>query len=203
MPAKGEKADRPSREGLERTTADVLAEADRKMGRSIEAIQRELAGLRTGRASPALVENVSVEYYGVPTPLNQLASISVPDARAIMIQPWDRQALRDIEKGLLKSEMGFNPSNDGNIITVPIPPLSQERRQEMVRLLKRKIEEGKTAIRNVRRDGVEGLRKMERDKAISQDESRRAQDQLQKTTDARIKSVDQISAAKETEVMQV
>ncbi len=203
MPAKGEKADRPSREGLERTTADVLAEADRKMGRSIEAIQRELAGLRTGRASPALVENISVEYYGVPTPLNQLASISVPDARAIMIQPWDRQALRDIEKGLLKSEMGFNPSNDGNIITVPIPPLSQERRQEMVRLLKRKIEEGKTAIRNVRRDGVEGLRKMERDKAISQDESRRAQDQLQKTTDARIKSVDQISAAKETEVMQV
>ena len=203
MPAKGEKADRPSREGLELTTADVLAEADRKMGRSIEAIQRELAGLRTGRASPALVENISVEYYGVPTALNQLASISVPDARAIMIQPWDRQALRDIEKGLLKSEMGFNPSNDGNIITVPIPPLSQERRQEMVRLLKRKIEEGKTAIRNVRRDGVEALRKMERDKAISQDESRRAQDQLQKTTDARIKSVDQIAAAKETEVMQV
>ena len=203
MPAKGEKADRPSREGLELTTADVLAEADRKMGRSIEAIQRELAGLRTGRASPALVENISVEYYGVPTPMNQLASISVPDARAILIQPWDKQALRDIEKGLLKSEMGFNPSNDGNIITVPIPPLSQERRQEMVRLLKRKIEEGKTAIRNVRRDGVDSLRKMERDKGISQDESRRAQDQLQKTTDARIKSVDQISSAKETEVMQV
>ena len=206
MPAKGEKADRDSKgDSASRpyTTTEVLAEADRKMGRSIEAVQRELASLRTGRASPALVENISVEYYGVPTPLNQLASISVPDARAIMIQPWDKQALRDIEKGLLKSEMGFNPSNDGNIITVPIPPLSQERRQEMVRLLKRKIEDGKTAIRNVRRDGVDALRKMERDKALSQDESRRDQDQLQKTTDARIKSVDQIATTKETEVMQV
>jgi ribosome recycling factor len=186
------------------TVADVLAEADRKMDRTIEVLRRDLASLRTGRASPALIENVSVEYYGVPTPLKQLASISVPDARAIQVQPWDRQALRDIEKSLMKSEMGFNPSNDGNIITIPIPLLSQERRQEIVRLLKRKIEEGKTAVRNVRREGIETLRKMEqRDKLISQDESRRAQDQLQKTTDAHIRTIDQVAAAKETEIMQV
>jgi len=186
------------------TVADVLAEADRKMDRTIEVLRRDLASLRTGRASPALIENVSVEYYGVPTPLKQLASISVPDARAIQVQPWDRQALREIEKSLMKSEMGFNPSNDGNIITIPIPLLSQERRQEIVRLLKRKIEEGKTAVRNVRREGIEALRKMEqRDKLISQDESRRAQDQLQKTTDAHIRTIDQVAAAKETEIMQV
>lgn len=188
----------------ELTVADVLAEADRKMNRTIEVLRRDLTSLRTGRASPALIENISIEYYGVPTPLKQLASISVPDARAIQVQPWDKQAMRDIEKGLMKSEMGFNPSNDGNIITIPIPPLSQERRQEIVRLLKRKIEEGKTAVRNVRRDGIETLRKMEqRDKVISQDESRRAQDQLQKTTDAHIRTIDQIAAAKEAEIMQV
>lgn len=185
------------------TTPDVLAEADRKMGRTIEALRRELASLRTGRASPALIDNISVEYYGVPTPLNQLASITVPDARAILVQPWDRQALREIEKSLMRSELGFNPSNDGNIITVPIPPLSQERRQEMVRLLKRKIEDGKTAIRNLRREGNDTLRKMERDKLVSQDESRRSQDQLQKTTDARIKTIDQIATDKEAEMMQV
>lgn len=185
------------------TTPDVLAEADRKMGRTIEALRRELASLRTGRASPALIDNISVEYYGVPTPLNQLASITVPDARAILVQPWDRQALREIEKSLMRSELGFNPSNDGNIITVPIPLLSQERRQEMVRLLKRKIEDGKTAIRNLRREGNDTLRKMERDKLVSQDESRRSQDQLQKTTDARIKTIDQIATDKEAEIMQV
>lgn len=199
MPAKKDESARET----QLTTAEVLAEADRKMGRTIEALRRELASLRTGRASPALVEHITVEYYGVPTPLNQLASISVPDARALLVQPWDRQALREIEKSLMRSELGFNPSNDGNIITVPIPPLSQERRQEMVRLLKRRVEDGKTAIRNVRREGNDTLRKMERDKLISQDESRRSQDQLQKTTDSRIKNIDQIATAKESEIMQV
>ena len=181
----------------------VLREVERKMGRSIEALQRELAALRTGRATPALIENVAVDYYGAPTPLKQLASISAPDARAILVQPWDRQALREIEKSLMRSELGFNPSNDGNIITVPIPPLNQERRQELVRLLKRKIEEGKVSVRNVRRDGLETLRKLERDKAISQDQNRRSQEQLQKTTDAHIKDIDQVAAAKEAEIMQV
>jgi len=185
------------------TPEEGLADGERRMNRSVEALERELASLRTGRATPSLVENLSVDYYGSPTPLKQIASISAPDARAIMIQPWDRQALRDIERSLMQSEMGFNPSNDGNVITVPIPPLNQERRQELVRLLKRKIEEGKVSVRNVRRDGLESLRKMERDKAISQDQNRRSQDQLQKTTDSFIKSMDQVSTAKEAEIMQV
>lgn len=181
----------------------ILAEVDRKMDQSIEALKRDLNTLRSGRATPALIENISIDYYGVATPLKQIASISAPDASAILVQPWDKQALREIEKSLTKSDMGFNPSNDGNNITVPIPPLNQERRQEMVRMLKRKIEDGKISIRNVRRDGLEGLRKMEKDKIISQDENRRAQDQLQKATDSHTKAVDQVATAKETEIMQV
>ena len=187
----------------ELTPQKVLDEVERKMARSIDALKRELNTLRTGRATPSLIENISVDYYGVPTPLKQIASISAPDARAIMVQPWDKQSLREIEKSLMKSDMGFNPSNDGNVITVPIPPLNQERRQDMVRLLKRKLEEGKVSVRNVRREGLENLRKLEKDKAISQDENRRAQDQLQKTTDSHTKTVDEVGAAKETEIMQV
>ena len=185
------------------TPAEILAETERKMDNTVAALKRELGAIRTGRATPALIENVSVDYYGVATPLNQIASISAPDARVIMVQPWDKQAMRDIEKSLIKSEMGFNPSNDGNVITVPIPPLTQERRQELVRVLKRKLEEGKVSIRNVRRDGIETLRRLEREKAISQDENHRSQDQLQKATDAHVKTVDEVGSSKETEIMQV
>ena len=185
------------------TPAEILAETERKMDNAVAALKRELGTIRTGRATPALIENVQVDYYGVATPLNQIASISAPDARAIMVQPWDKQALSEIEKSLVKSEMGFNPSKDGNTITVPIPPLTQERRQELVRLLKRKLEEGKVSIRNVRRDGIETLRRLERDKAISQDENHRSQDQLQKATDAHVKIVDEVGSFKETEIMQV
>ena len=181
----------------------VLVETERKMDSSITALKRELSAIRTGRATPALIENVPVDYYGVSTPLNQIASISTPDARAIMVQPWDKQALQEIEKSLIKSDMGFNPSNDGTIITVPIPPLTQERRQELVRLLKRKLEESKVSIRNVRRDGIDSLRKLERAKSISQDENRRTQEQLQKSTDRHVKIVDELGASKETEIMQV
>jgi len=181
----------------------VLAETERKMDSSINALKRELSTIRTGRATPALIENVAVDYYGVSTPLNQIASISAPDARAIMVQPWDKQALQEIEKSLIKSDMGFNPSNDGNTITVPIPPLTQERRQDMVRLLKRKLEESKVSIRNVRRDGIDSLRKLERAKSISQDENRRTQEQLQKSTDSHVKVVEELGVGKETEIMQV
>ena len=187
----------------QRTTETVLADVDRKMDQSIEALKRDLNTLRSGRATPSLIENISVDYYGVATPLKQIASISAPDATAILVQPWDKQALREIEKSLIKSDMGFNPSNDGNNITVPVPPLNRERRQELVGLLKRKIEDGKVSIRNVRRDGLEGLRKMERDKVISQDQNRRAQDQLQKATDSHTKIVDQVATSKEAEIMQV
>jgi ribosome recycling factor len=185
------------------TSQAVLEGVDRKMDRTIEALKRDLNSLRTGRATPSLIENVPVDYYGVPTPLKQIASITVPDARAILVQPWDKQSLREIEKSLMKSEMGFNPSNDGNMITVPIPPLNQERRQDMVRLLKRKLEDGKVSVRNVRREGLENLRKLERDKTLSQDENRRAQDQLQKMTDGHTKAIDQVGAAKEAEILQV
>jgi len=195
MPPKGGDADL--------TPDAVLTEVSTKMDRTVEAFKRDLAQIRTGRATPALVENVAVDYYGSMTPLKQIASISTPDARAIMIQPWDAGALREIEKSLMTSEMGFNPSNDGSIITVPIPQLTTERRQEMVKILKRKIEDGKVSVRNVRRDGLESLRKLEKDKAISQDENRRAQDRLQKTTDGHTKLIEETGSAKEAEILQV
>ena len=185
------------------TTDDVLADVEDKMDRAVEALKRDLNTLRTGRATPSLIENISVDYYGTPTPLKQIASISAPDARAILVQPWDKQSLREIEKSLMKSDMGFNPSNDGNIVTVPIPPLTTERRQDLVKVLKRKIEEGKVSVRNVRRGGQDTLRRMEKDKLASQDQVRRAQDQLQKATDEHTKTMDQVAAAKEAEIMQV
>ena len=195
MPAKGDDTDL--------TPEVVLTGVSAKMDRTVEAFKRDLTQLRTGRATPALVENVEIDYYGSTTPLKQIASISAPDARAIMIQPWDTGSLKQIVKGLMASEMGFNPSNDGVTITVPIPQLNTERRQEMVKLLKRKIEDGKVSVRNVRRDGLESLRKLEKDKLISQDENRRAQDQLQKTTDGHTKQIDETGSAKEAEILQV
>ncbi len=187
----------------ELTPEDILNDVNYRMDRTIEAFKRELGQLRTGRATPALIEDLSVDYYGSATPLKQIASISAPDARAILVQPWDKGALREIERSLQRSEMGFNPSNDGNVITVPIPPLTNERRQEMVKLLRRKTEDGKVSVRNVRRDGLETLRKLERDKAISQDQNRRAQEQLQKVTDGHTKLIDETSSAKEAEILQV
>ena len=181
----------------------VLSEGSVKMDRAVDAFKRDLTQLRTGRATPALVENIEVDYYGSMTPLKQIASISTPDARAIMIQPWDANALREIERSLMTSEMGFNPSNDGSTISVPIPQLTAERRQEMVKLLKGKIEDGKVSVRNVRRDGLESLRKLEKEKSISQDDGRRAQDQLQKTTDGHTKQIDETGSAKEAEILQV
>lgn len=181
----------------------VLTDVQKKMDRAVDALKREISNLRTSRATPALLDNITVDYYGTPTPLKQIASISAPDARAIMVQPWDKRAIREIERSLLKSEMGFNPSNDGNIITVPIPPLTQDRRQELVKVLKRRIEDSRVSARNIRRDGVDTLRKLEREKAISQDENRRAQDQIQKATDAHIKIMEEIGDAKEAEIMQV
>ena len=186
-----------------KTVDEVLSNADSRMSKSVGVLNRDLTSLRTGRATPALLENLMIDYYGVATPLNQIAAVSAPEANLLMVQPWDRQALKDIEKSLQKSEMGFNPSNDGTIIRVPIPPLSQDRRREMVRVLKKKIEDGKVAVRNVRRDALEQLRSMERNKYLSQDDNRRAQDRLQKTTDACITLIDQVSSEKEVEIMQV
>ena len=194
----------PAKEDDIQVTAEqVLGDVDTRMDRTLDAFRRDLSQLRTGRATPSLIENVSVDYYGSATPLKQIASISAPDARAILIQPWDKGSMREIEKALQRSEMGFNPSNDGNVITVPIPPLTNERRQEMVKLLRRKAEDGKVSLRNVRRDGLETIRKLEKDKAISQDENRRAQDQLQKVTDGHTRQIDETASAKEAEILQV
>ena len=187
----------------DKTIADVLSDGESRMGKAVEVLKRELSNLRTGRATPALLENLEVDYYGVSTPLKQIATISAPEARLVTVQVWDKGAVQEIEKSLLKSEMGFNPSNDGSIIKVPIPPLSQDRRKELVRLLKRKVEDGKVAIRNVRRDAMEQIRGMERNKIVSQDENHRGLDQLQKTTDSYISQMDQVSTTKETEMMEV
>jgi ribosome recycling factor len=185
------------------TEDEVLAETDSRMKKSVEALKREMNTIRTGRANPALVESIMIDYYGVPTPLNQLSSISVPDARVIMIQPWDKQSMKDVEKGIQRSELGLLPNNDGNVIRISLPILTEERRKELVRQVGRKVEEAHVAARNIRRDSLEQFRQMEKNKEISQDDSRRSQEQLQKVTDAHIAQMDVIRGEKEAEVMEV
>lgn len=185
------------------TIPEVLSDAESRMRKSVEALRRELDSIRTGRASPALMDSVMVDYYGVPTPLNQLASISAPEARVIMIQPWDKQSLKEVEKGILRSDLGLVPNNDGNVVRINIPTLTEERRLQLVRVVARKVEEAHIAVRNIRRDSLEQLRGMEKNKKTSQDESRRSQEQLQRLTDAYINQMDSLRQEKETEVMEV
>ena len=185
------------------TPEEILKDASRRMDMAIEFLRRDLQSVRTGRASPALVENLAADYYGVPTPLGQMATISAPDAQLLTIQPYDRTALRAIERAIQQSPTGLNPSNDGVIIRVPIPPLSQERRQELVKSLGQKVEDGKVAIRNVRRDAQDKLRSLERNKEISKDENQRAQGQLQKTTNSHVEEIDRFWKSKTDEMMTV
>ena len=182
---------------------DPLVDGDTRMEKSVAALSRELNTIRTGRASPALVEGLLVDYYGTPTPLNQLASISVPEARVLMIQPWDKQALAEVERAILKSDLALVPNNDGAVIRINIPTLTEERRRELVRLVGRKVEDGHVAVRNVRRDALAQLRDMQKGKELSQDETRRAQAELQELTDAYIDSMDELAEAKVAEVMEV
>jgi len=181
----------------------VLTETKNKMGKTIEALKRELATIRTGRATPAIVDHVRVDYYGTPTPLNQLATISAPETKLLLIQPWDRNALASIEKALLKADLGLNPANDGNVIRIRIPDLSEERRRELVRLVRKKAEEGRVALRNVRRSALDEIRELERNKEISQDEQKRAQERLQELTDSFIEDVDMAAKDKEAELLEV
>jgi ribosome recycling factor len=185
------------------TIREVLEEGDSRKKRSIEALKKELGTFRTGRANPALIENVIVDYYGTSTPLNQLASITVAEARLLVVQPWDRQSLPAMEKAILKFGTGLNPSNDGNVLRLAIPELTEERRKDMVRMVRKKVEDGRVEVRNIRRDILEQLRALEKEKEVSQDESKRAQDQLQKMTDLYIGQVDGIGIEKEKEVMEV
>ena len=178
------------------TDQEVLSQTGARMNKSVDALKSDLSAIRTGRASPALIENLMVDYYGVPTPLNQTASISIPEARLLMIQPWDKQVLKEIEKGILKSDLGLVPNNDGNVIRISIPTLTEERRRELVRLVGRKVEDGHVAVRNIRRDGVDQVRQMERAGDLSKDDSRRAQSQIQELTDSYVGQMDAIGQEK-------
>ncbi len=183
--------------------SEILSNADVKMGKTVEVLQRELATIRTGRASPALVEQIRVDYYGVPTPLGQMATISVPEARLLVIQPWDKGSLSSIEKAILKSGLGLNPANDGDVIRLSIPQLTEERRRELVRVVRKRVEEGRVAIRNVRRETMEQLRDLARNKEISEDEQKRALELLQRLTDRFIEESDSIARDKEAEVLEI
>ena len=183
--------------------SETLQDIEGKMKASVRVFREDLATIRTGHATPALVEHVKVEYAGVPTPLNQLASISAPEAGLLVIQPWDKSSIGSVEKAILKSELGLNPSNDGNVIRISIPPLSEERRQELIKVVHRRVEERRVAVRSLRHEAMNELKKLEKDKEISQDEHRRAQDQLQKLTDRFISDIEQIGEDKEKELMEV
>src|SRR4030043_328358 len=183
--------------------SEALKSIEEKMKASLKAFRADLAVIRPGHASPALVEHIRVEYAGVPMPLNQLAGISAPEAGLLVIQPWDKSSLRNIEKAISKSELGLNPSNDGSIIRIAIPPLSEERRQELIKIVHRRTEERRIVIRNLRHEALNELKKMEKEKEISQDEQKRAQDQLQKLTDFYIMEAEKHSKDKEKELLEV
>jgi ribosome recycling factor len=173
------------------------------MGKSVDALQRELGSIRTGRASPALIEHLQVEVYDSHMPLNQVASISSPEAHLLLIQPWDRNNMAAIEKVLRRSELGLNPANDGQLIRLPVPPLNEERRKEFVQMVKHRAEEARVAVRNIRRDDLEQLRRLEHDKEISMDQAQRAQAQLQKVTDGYIEEIEEVARRKEAELLEV
>lgn len=182
---------------------DYIKRAEDNMKKSVEAVKREFASMRAGRASPALLDKIMVDYYGVPTPVNQLANISVPEARLIVIQPWDNNILGDIERAILKSDLGITPNNDGKVIRLAIPELTEERRRELVKAVKKKAEEGRVAVRNIRRDVNDKLKNDQKEGHIPEDEFRRKQDEVQKLTDKYIGEIDKVLAAKEEEIMTV
>ena len=182
---------------------ETITSVEHKMKASIKLFREELATIRTGHATPSLVEHVKVDYAGVPTPLIQLAGISAPEAGLLVIQPWDKSSIHSIEKAILKSELGLNPSSDGNIIRIAIPPLSEERRQELIKVVHKRVEERRVAIRAHRHEAMNEFKKLEKDKEISQDEHKRAQNQLQKITDLHIAEIEQLGREKEKELMEV
>jgi ribosome recycling factor len=184
-------------------TTETIASADHKMNRAVDAMERDFQAFRTGRASTSLVERLMIDYYGTQTPLNQLAGISVPEAHQIVIQPWDRAVLGAIEKAIQKSDIGLVPNVDGTVVRLNIPPLTEERRKDLVKSVHRRMEEARVEIRNLRRDAADDLKKEERDGSVGTDDARRQLDQLQKTTDRWIGEVDRVGAAKEQEVMEV
>lgn len=181
----------------------IYGNAEERMEKVINAFQRELATLRAGRATPALLDRIEVDYYGTVTPLNQLAGVSAPESRLLVIQPWDKQSIGDVEKAILKSDLGLTPTSDGNVIRLAIPQLTEERRKELVKVVRKKAEECKVSIRNIRRDANEEIKQLEKSSDITEDERRLAQDNIQEITDKKIVEIDEITAAKEKEMMEV
>ncbi|MEO7665039.1 MAG: ribosome recycling factor [Candidatus Limnocylindrales bacterium] len=182
---------------------EIVTAADQKMARAVEAMERDLQGVRTGRASTSLVERIYVDYYGTQTALNQLAGISVPEAHQIVIQPWDRSVLGAIEKAIIKSEIGLTPNVDGTVVRLNIPPLTEERRKDLVKVVHKRMEEARVEIRNLRRDAGDQLKKLERDGEVGTDEAHRLLDVVQKTTDRHVADIDRLGAVKEQEVLEV
>ena len=183
--------------------SSIIWNIEEKMRVSIEVLRRELATIRTGHATPALIEHIKVDYAGIPTSLNQIAGISTSGAKLLVIQPWDQGSIHSIETAILKSDLGLNPSNDGSIIRINIPPLTEERRQELIKVVRRRVEERRVAIRNLRHEAMDELKRLEKNKDVSQDEHKRALNQLQKLTDNFIADAEQIGRYKEIELMEL
>ncbi|MDD4910585.1 MAG: ribosome recycling factor [Candidatus Omnitrophica bacterium] len=183
-------------------TRDILSGAEEKMRKAVDSVTRSFSEIRTGRAHPGLVEGLFVDYYGTPTLLKQMASISAPDAHLIVIQPWDASSIPEIEKTVLKSSIGVTPVNDGKVVRLPLPQLSKERREELAKVVKKMAEEGRVSLRTIRRDINESIKKTEQDKVISEDDRFKAQEEVQKLTDKHIKKIDEILAGKEKELME-
>jgi len=178
-------------------------ELEERMNKTISVLEENLAEVRAGRANPAILNKIKIDYYGVPTPINQVAGISVPEARMIMIQPWDASILKEIEKEILKSDIGINPNNDGKVIRLVFPELTEERRKELVKEIKKMGEESKIALRAIRRDGIDEAKAMEKESLISEDERRKAEEDIQKLTDKKTEEIDSKIAAKEKEIMSI
>jgi ribosome recycling factor len=182
---------------------DILKTAEHKMSRAVEVLTNDLQSVRTGRASPTLLDRIHVDYYGSPTPLNGVANISAPDPHMVLVQPWDRSMLGPIEKAIQKSDLGINPTNDGQVLRLVLPQLTEERRKDLVKQVHHRAEEARVAVRNCRRDAIEHVKRAEKDGGVSAEEQHRAQDRLQKLTDQFIQRIEEVSRKKETEVMEV
>ena len=182
---------------------EILEDANERMGKSLESLQQAFAKIRTGRATPALLDSIQVDYYGTPTPLNQVASITVEDGRTLALSPWEKQLVPDIEKAILKSDLGITPVSAGDVIRVPMPPLTEENRRDLARVAKQEAENGRIAIRNIRREAIADVRELVKEKEATEDDAHRAEDRIQGFTDARVGEVDKALAAKEADLMEI
>jgi ribosome recycling factor len=182
---------------------ETIKEGEDKMKKTVDALRKDFSTVRAGRANPSILDKVQIEYYGTMMPINQLANVAVPEPRLITVQPWDKTAIPAIEKAILKSDLGLNPSNDGNVIRIIIPQLTEDRRRELVKLVKKKAEEGRVAVRNIRRDTIEHIKALEKTKVVSEDDAKKGQEHSQKLTDKYIKEIDGVLEIKEQEIMEV